>query len=270
MNGFVMSIATIAVLTGSLIYIKNSEIKTADNYKQAKTIVAYLKKEKDLNTLSNYKAGVEEQTLLIGSLKDKSLEKKFAKAMEIAMQTKQNPTCGDLAKTGEITYSECLNFGNKKNAFIKIQRGEIASLNTKDSEVFKMIKAKLSPNSYYLNKNIDNNEPIIATNAISNYNVKTNEAIYAKAAKNIKYQIQTNSLAMTNALKTVSKQAMDKIKENTQKFEEAMNSFKDNMSNFGNQNWQQSKFVKNNGNQNYFGNQNWQQSKFVKNNIKNF
>lgn len=209
MNGFILSIAAVAVLTGSLIYMKENSIKTVNEYKQSKSIVAYVQKAKALNTLSSADINANPSVLMIGSSKNKSIEKRLAEAMRAALKTTQNPTCEDLSKTGYITYGECLTETKRNDPFVKLQNG-VVILPNNTRQINNMVKAQLSVNGYYLKQNLQTSQKNIKPALlVADNNVNTITKLNRKQAREDYVQAKINSTGMSSAIKN---QFSDKIK----------------------------------------------------------
>lgn len=218
MNGLIMSMVAAAVIAGSVIYIKESNIQIANQYRQAKSIVAYTKKASALNTLSNAKIGVNPAVLLVGSSQDKKLERKLTLAMKKALKTNPNPTCGDLAKTGEISYTECMKAFSMKNAFIKINNGviDVNTTNTQASSkikpVEKIIKAEVAPNSYYKKTLIEEQTPtIVPVESVSKVMARKIAKINRIYIKTIKEDLKDSNLKVNQNVNNIIASRINKI-----------------------------------------------------------
>ena len=121
-SNIALSIATIAVITASVISIVNKKIEIETQKLQAKQALSYEQREKDLKSTNYAKLDVKAPTLFIAkNEKDKVLLKKLEKAIKKVIT--QNPnsnnfSCNTLARTGQITLNECNEINNKKFAVI--------------------------------------------------------------------------------------------------------------------------------------------------------
>jgi CHASE3 domain sensor protein len=139
MGNLIISVFAAAAILGGYSYMKTKQDEMTDKIKVAKTVDTYVQRTKlaEKNNLHD----PEYQTGLIAMTNNKNLLHKFQKALDIALKSKNNPTCEDLVQTGEITYKECKKIENMKNPLIAFYDGKILTRNVKDFDRLKQIIA---------------------------------------------------------------------------------------------------------------------------------
>lgn len=184
MGGLLLSGVAAIAIVGGYLAIDSSQQKIVNNYHQAKTVVAYVNKAEAKHSFSYADIGAEPQNFVIGSTKEKSEIRKFSRAMRVVLKTNQNPTCNDLAKTGDISYQECTNLVSQKNAFVELNNGNINIKNANEnkqiqaqsSQVAHIVQAYVLPKGYQTQTSQNSNN----ANSIELSNIPAATAVYVK------------------------------------------------------------------------------------------
>lgn len=226
MGGIVLSIVAAAAIVGGYLNIKAHQENIITNYRQANTVISYMHKAEVKNSVSNADLDTQAKNLLIGSLEDKKKINKLQKAMEVALKTKQNPNCKDLAKTHLITLNECKFEMHHKNSFITLSKTGII-LNDKNASakninkakaIAKIIKVQMLPNVNQINSSTVS---ISTQNTVANNQkneIKTNIPFGYKIVNKHRNRMYKRTIKMekdiaTNILQYMPKTPTNKIPE---------------------------------------------------------